>query len=202
MWEGTSPPFVLPTTWGLIPGPLFKSKVGRWLNQMSYSQLTDIKFYLTPDIIQQLTDDGNLDELDENIISYATTQADGLIDSYLRGRYTTPIIDDPLPTLIIELSARLTIFFLYKRQLARILPDPIKEDYNYCIRTLVGIQTGKISPFQTSEEPVLFRSSKDQDDFTFTNRPPSGGQAFQPSIIGGTDTVSGFGQNSWKTYRI
>ncbi len=171
---------------------------------MSYSQLIDIQFYLTPDLIQQLSDDNDLGKLSPDIVSYATSQADGLIDSYLRGRYTTPIVDSPLPVLVVELSARLTIYFLYKRQLARVLPDAIKEDYNYCIRTLIGIQQGKINPFQTSEEPVFFSSSKNQNDFVFTNRPSTsgGGQAFQPSVIGGTDTVAGFGQNSWWTYRI
>ena len=77
---------------------------------MSYCDLTDLKNYIPADVIKQLTDDGDTDEIDIEKVSLAISEADDLIDGYLRGRYPVPIQGTP-PSLITDVSIKLSTYF-------------------------------------------------------------------------------------------
>lgn len=168
-----------------------------------YCTLQDMIVYMTPELISQITDDQGLEEINMDMIGYVINQSSDMIDGYIRGRYPVPI-PVPVPTMIEDIAARMAVFFLWKRGLSTTLPDQIKEDYNYCIRTLIGCQQGKINPFDLSSEPVLFRSNRGSWDDVFTRKAPQSGngESFQPAVLGAPNTKAGFGQNSWQTYRI
>ncbi len=167
-----------------------------------YCTLHDLIVYAPPEILEQTTDDPGLEQINHDMITYVITQASDLIDSYIRGRYTVPIVA-PYPAMIQDLCARISVYYLYKRQLTRTLPEPVLADYNYCTKLLVAIQQGKINPFPTTSEPTFFASNRSHWADVFTRAAPAGtGQAFQPQVVGAPNTAAGFGQNSWQQYRI
>jgi phage gp36-like protein len=120
---------------------------------MAYSTVTDLKNYLPESVLLQLTDDSNTDDIDSEKIDDCIRRADDLIDGYMRGRYTVPITGT-VPVLIKDISTKLAVYFLHKRSLMLTLPDPIKDDYDYCMQQLSNIQKGRLSPFDVQTNPV------------------------------------------------
>jgi Mu-like prophage protein gp36 len=110
------------------------------------------------DVIQQLTDDSDTDEIDQDKVNFCIKQASDLIDGYCRGRFPVPIVT--VPDMITDVAVKLTVYFLYKRSLMVTLPDPIKDDYDFAIMILKDIQRGRVSPFESVQNPVWFGSNK------------------------------------------
>ena len=161
---------------------------------MAYSTVTDIKNALPATVVQQLSDDNDTDQIDPEKVNYCIAQADDLLDGYLRGRYTVPLAT--VPNMIRDLSVRLTIYFLFKRSLYSVLPDAIKDDYTYVTKVMIGIQQGKINPFEATDEPSFFATNKTQGDRIFTSTPiyPN----VTPSMTGPTRS----GKMNWSQYPI
>jgi len=155
---------------------------------MAYCTTVDIKNFIPASVVQQLSDDNDADQIDAEKVTFCTQQADDLIDSYLRGRYTVPLVT--VPSMIRDLSVRATVYFLFKRSLYTVLPDPIKDDFNYIIKTLEGMQQGKINAFPVGNEPVFFGTNKVDSDRVFTSKEVTAG------------AFNGTGQNSWSAYPI
>jgi phage gp36-like protein len=125
---------------------------------MAYSTATDLQNYLPAEQVRQLTDDNDTDDIDLEKLNDAIRRADDLIDSYIRGRYTVPLVN--IPALIRDMSTKLASYFLFKRSLILTLPDPIKEDYSDANNMLMKIQRGQVTPFEQQDEPVFFNSNK------------------------------------------
>jgi len=121
---------------------------------MAYSTELDIINYFPKAVLIQLTDDAGIGEVDVDKVNDAIRRADNLIDSYLNGRYTTPIPAGSVPNEIEDISTQLAIYFLYKRALTLTLPDTIKDNYKEAITYLKEIQKGKLSPFSTGANPT------------------------------------------------
>jgi phage gp36-like protein len=154
---------------------------------MAYCDVVDLKNYLPEATIIQLTDDSDTGDIDFDKTTDAIRRADDFVDAHLMGRYTLPLTT--VPYYIRDLSTKLAIYFLYKRSLLVTLPDPIKEDYDYCISVLQQIQKGKINPFQATQEPVFFKGNKTESDRVMVLGPVGGsGNMFQPSVIMGVQT--------------
>ena len=162
---------------------------------MAYCSTVDVKNFIPASVVQQLSDDNDTDAIDAEKVTFCTSQADDLIDGYLRGRYPVPLVT--VPTMIRDLSVRLTVYFLFKRSLYHVLPDPIKEDYSYIIKTLIGMQQGKINAFPAANEPTFFGTNKQASDKVFTMNPVL--PVLTPSM---TTTQRGQGQNNWNSYPI
>jgi len=141
---------------------------------MAYSSATDLKNYIPESMLVQLTDDNDVDDIDNEKLVDAIRRADDYIDGHLRGRYPLPLTT--VPGLIRDISTKLGAYFLFKRSLLVTLPEPVKEDYEYCTDTLTKIQKGKISPFGASEEPVFFSSNKTPNDRLFVTNVTAQGQ--------------------------
>jgi len=152
---------------------------------MSYCDLTDLKNYIPADVIKQLTDDGDTDEIDIEKVSLAISEADDLIDGYLRGRYPVPIQGTP-PSLITDVSIKLSTYFLYKRSLMLTLPDPVKDDYQHGMMVLRDIQKGRISPFPETQNPTWFVSNHKQGEVTPVNLATNNFQDYLIRAIPGT----------------
>jgi len=149
---------------------------------MAYCTVVDVKNFIPQTVVLQLSDDNDSDSIDEEKVNFAIQQADDLIDSYLRGRYTVPITGT-VPSMIRDLSVRATVYFLFKRSLYSTMPDAIENDFKYIIRTLEGMQKGQINAF--TSEPGFFDTNKVTGDRVFTN----------------ATTVLAT-QNAWSTYQI
>lgn len=136
---------------------------------MAYTNLTNLKKYMPIQDIQQLTDDQGIGEIQTEVVDDAIDQAQQLIDSFMKGRYPDDIPDDEVPELITDIATKITSYNLYRRTMIRTLPDPIKMDYQMCIKMLKGIQSGKISPFPADDEPTIFVTNKTDSDRIYTS---------------------------------
>lgn len=125
---------------------------------MAYCTSTDLINAIPKAILQQLSDDQDTDEVDLDKINYAIARAQDLIDGYMRGRYEVPLT--VVPDLIRDIAVKLSIYYLFKRSLALTLPDPIKEDYDYCMKSLGDMQKGRLSPFPVADNPTWIMSNK------------------------------------------
>ena len=112
---------------------------------MAYSTRDDIKSKFPEDRLIELTDDENDGSQVDARIDEAIVRADAKIDSYLRGRYTVPLVlTDPNDLIMIrDISTELAIYELYKRRGDFLLrSDKIKDRYNDAIKDLKNIQAG------------------------------------------------------------
>ena len=109
-------------------------------------------------IIVQLTDDYNTNSICDEIVNDAISQADTLIDAYLRGRYPDEMTSD-IPGFIADISTKLTAYNLYRRKLTLTMPDAILNDYKTCMSMLKDIQSGKITPWPATQEPSVIVSN-------------------------------------------
>jgi phage gp36-like protein len=108
---------------------------------MAYCTLADIDIP-TKDLIE-LTDDNNAGVVDQTVIDKAIAAAGELIDGYLRGRYTLPLV--PLPGLMKTLALDLVVYRLYTRRVRLTPPEAVADRYKNSIKILDQIATGKIS---------------------------------------------------------
>jgi phage gp36-like protein len=130
---------------------------------MSYTSLVELKKYMPSETILQLTDDANVGSICDEIVDEAISQAQVMIDGYLKGRYPDDIADADVPALIQDIATKLAAYNLYRRKLATTLPEALSTDYKYAISVLKDIQSGKITPFPVADEPVVIKSNKTSD---------------------------------------
>jgi phage gp36-like protein len=108
-----------------------------------YCFLDDIKNFVDSSTLIQLTDDNQAGEIDSNIVDEAIIYSETLIDGYLRGRYSLPLVETP--KIISFIALDLSIYRLYSRRLATDMPESINEKYKVAIKVLEQIQKGIIS---------------------------------------------------------
>lgn len=135
---------------------------------MAYTSLIELKKYMPATIIQQLTDDHGAGQIAVEIVTDAISQAEKMIDGFLRGRYPAEIATDDVPDLIQDIATKLTAYNLYRRKLQTTLPEAISKDYKFCLETLKRIQDGKLTPFESVSEPAVILTNKTSDDRTYT----------------------------------
>ena len=136
---------------------------------MAYTDLSNLKKYIPSHVIEQLTDDDVIGEIQIEVVNEAIAHAQVVIDGYLRGRYPADMDDADVPELITDIATKLTGYNLYARKLITTLPETINKDYRYCIDTLKMIQSGKINPFPVADEPVIFKSNKTSSNKVYTS---------------------------------
>jgi len=114
-----------------------------------YCSLDDIQKQVSKDTLIQLTDDNQVGEVDSIIVEEAILYSETLINGYLRGRYTLPIVNIALaaepPDILKILAVDLSIYRLYSRRFQTDTPDSISEKYKNSIKILEQIQKGIIS---------------------------------------------------------
>lgn len=84
--------------------------------------------------------DGNIDATEANIVTLCITDASGLVDSYLRGRYQIPL--SSIPELIKRLTFQFSRFFLYEKK--NLIDDNSFLIYDRAINELKRIAKGEI----------------------------------------------------------
>jgi phage gp36-like protein len=166
---------------------------------MDYCSEVDLKNYLPSVYIQQLTDDNFQDHIDHEKAADCIRRAGDFIDGYLQGRYPVPAIDPTtgsVPNLIRDLCTRIGIYYLFLRGLTQTVPEALKVDYDMCIRTLVGMQQGKINAFTKGSEPGFFATNKTSASRQFTTTP------VLPPVTPSMTLPTLTGQNNWAQYPI
>ena len=135
---------------------------------MAYSSLEDLKTYMPERDLVQLTDQDGVNEIDAEIVDDAILRADNMIDTYLRGRYPAPITGT-VPQEIKDISTKLAAYNLYRKNMQTTLPDPVKMERSDAMSMLKDIQSGKLTPFPSTDEPSIIVSNKDADDKIYTS---------------------------------
>lgn len=111
---------------------------------MAYSSIADLLNEFTPEELARLTGDPSGVLVNENRINYAIQNADELIDSFLRNRYTVPI-EPPITSIINFISRELAIsnLFEYANHYG-MMPPSISRRRGYSLFLLRQIQNGEI----------------------------------------------------------
>lgn len=125
-----------------------------------YSTIEDLKKYMPERTLIELTDDAQTGEVDEEIANDVIEQADSLIDTYMRGRYPADMGSSEVPEFIQNLSTKIAAYNLFRRALSTTVPDPVSVEYKNSIQMLKDIQSGKITPFESANEPTVLRTNK------------------------------------------
>lgn len=95
------------------------------------------------DDLVELTDDNNVGDVDQAVVDRALASAAELIDGYLRGRYSLPL--DPVPGLLVTLSADIALYRLYARRPRLDVPESLADRYKNALKLLGEIQKGTIT---------------------------------------------------------
>lgn len=114
---------------------------------MNYCTLKDILKKETSQVLVDLTNDASGTEIVQGVVDDAIRRATDVVNSFIRGRFPVPIATTELeiPDSIRGITADISIFFLYSRQLRTQTPDSIKDLYKNAKAELVEYQTGKRS---------------------------------------------------------
>jgi phage gp36-like protein len=142
-----------------------------------YCLIEDIQKQLSQDTLIQLTDDNQTGKIDSVIAEEAILYSESLINGYLRGRYTLPLISitSPNPPDVLKiLAVDLSIYRLYSRRFQADIPGSISEKYKNSIKILEQIQRGIISlgveTAGTAPELGEYRTNKSFQDRTFSKQ--------------------------------
>jgi phage gp36-like protein len=127
---------------------------------MAYTDITKLIKDYGRDLLTQLTDRDNTGDIILEVIAEAVDDSDAEVDSYLKGRYPDDIPVANLPKNIKRIASDLTMYYLYKHASAIEIPDHIISSWKAATKDLEKIQSGKLTPFETVDEPAVFASNK------------------------------------------
>lgn len=138
---------------------------------MAYCTQQDIEARMPADLVGFMSNDTDTAEIDTAKLSEAIEDAEALIDSYLRSRYTVPFSGNT-PRLINRICIDLTLYFLWQRKFDEEMPDAMRARYTDSVKSLEAIQSGKINlpdvPQTEAVVPAIVRTNKDAGSRTFT----------------------------------
>jgi phage gp36-like protein len=131
-----------------------------------YCSQSDLEKRIDPQLLRALSDDDADGLADEAVIAAAIADADALIDTYLRARYTVPF--DPVPEAVRSISAAMAIYFLLTRR-REIVPAEHLKRYEAAVQLLDHLARGQIAldAGQPSASPHLPQSTREADERTF-----------------------------------
>ncbi|MBM3334197.1 DUF1320 domain-containing protein [Candidatus Sumerlaeota bacterium] len=131
-----------------------------------YCSQSDLEKRLDPQLLRALTDDDADGLADEAVIAAGVADADALIDTFLRARYTVPL--DPVPEAVRSISAAIAIYFLLTRR-REIVPAEHLRRYESAVQLLDHFARGlmPLDAGQPTTSPHLPRSSHEADERTF-----------------------------------
>lgn len=108
---------------------------------MSYCTIANIIEVIPNSDLVQLTNDDGGSTVDNDKITNAIEFSTSMIDGYLRGRYTLPLLSTPD---IIKYSAiDIVVYRLYCRRLLDEMPIQIQQKYDDTVKLLGEIQKNK-----------------------------------------------------------
>jgi phage gp36-like protein len=118
-----------------------------------YHTLDDLIATLSADTVTQLTDDGDISEIDTSVTDAKAAAAATTIDSYVGTRYSFPL--PSVPGILKEVSLGLTVYELYFRRMGENIPKSIRERRDTAISILEHIRDGKMRLFETDKSGTM-----------------------------------------------
>ena len=109
---------------------------------MPYSTYEELVKASSEDDVIQLSDDNCDGIADAGVVTEAISKADAIIDSYIGGRYVTPL--STVPLIIGDISTQLAIYFLWERRHRQDMPQSLMEIYKNLIARLKSVHDGQI----------------------------------------------------------
>jgi phage gp36-like protein len=108
---------------------------------MPYAAQSDlVPLRMTQADLVQLTDDTNIGAVNAAVVNAALEDASGLVDSYCRTRYQTPMqASDTLNWLTLDI----TIYLLFSRRRETEVKETVRQGYDDAIARLKDIRDGK-----------------------------------------------------------
>jgi phage gp36-like protein len=137
---------------------------------MAYCTLADLKKAIPERNLIQVTDDEGAGTVNASRVTQAISDADDIIDTYLRGKHTVPLDVTPFPAIIRRISVDLTIYLVYRRRLEFEPTDAMAAMYKEAIRFLEGIRDGKNmigDPDSVANNGGVFKTNKATTDRVF-----------------------------------
>lgn len=135
-----------------------------------YTTLDNLKKRVPEASLIELTDDENTGDVHMPFLTQAITDADVMINSRLRGRYPVPF-SAPVPTLIEQLAAVITLHNLYSRKPRLTMPEGLVRQYKTALADLAQLQEGSqiLEGFETpSSHPAFIATNKTAEDRYFS----------------------------------
>lgn len=142
---------------------------------MAYCTLEDLKLLITQRTLLQLCDDDDDGEFVQTppntayaVLAQAIEEADATIDSYISGRYETPLVS--VPVAVRQMSANLTVVVLFARRTEMEVPKGIADREVKYRAWLKDIRDENASlPGVSKKAPSVYQVSKTEADVTFTD---------------------------------
>jgi phage gp36-like protein len=140
---------------------------------MAYCTLDDLVDALSRDKLAELTDDENLGDVFLGRITKAIESADTLIDSYLRGKFTLPLVSPAVDLLnrLRQLSTDFAIWYLYQRRRGLDMPEKFSDQYDRNSAYLKDVAAGRVlldAPTAVPNTGGTFKSNKNSASREFT----------------------------------
>lgn len=122
---------------------------------MTYATLDQLTERYGEGMLVLLTDRGEVTTglIDTGVVEDELARTDGLINSFLRGRYVVPLaeVPDPLP----DIALAVTIWKLHRQS-----PDQkIKDDYDYAMKLLERLSKGEMKLDVAGVEPPTVKTT-------------------------------------------
>ncbi len=114
----------------------------------------------------QLTDDAGTGEVDTTALGPCIAQAEGLLESYVSGRYTLPLT---ATAQVKGLALDLCVFKLFSRRPSRAVPEAVQKNYEAALDLLRRVSRGdaaldQAAAQQGSEMDVVTKNHSDDPD--------------------------------------
>ena len=122
---------------------------------MAYSSLTELQNRLSDAELVQLTDDAAQGVINPQVVAAAISEADGVIDSFLRGQTLVPLVNPP--ALIASISADLALYRLMARRGLAVAPEVLSlKDKAFAL--LEQLAKGEIRLFAPEDKGIAGKS--------------------------------------------
>lgn len=114
---------------------------------MSYATLAELTERYGEQFLVKLTAVAPATEIDAAVVARALTDADALIDGYLKGRYLLPLTSTP--PLLRDLALAIAVYKLHRQSAS----EKIRADYDDAVRVLGQIGSGQVRLDIAGAEP-------------------------------------------------
>ena len=117
---------------------------------MAYAAQSDlVPLRLTQNELVQLTDDSNTGQVNAPLVSAALEEASGMVDSYCRSRYVTPLqVGDDVKAKTLDLA----VYLLFSRRRNAKMTETIRQRYEDAMSFLKDIATGRATLDQPASQ--------------------------------------------------
>lgn len=136
---------------------------------MAYSTQDDIEKTIPPGELSELTQDVDGTRTISEILDEQIAFADGLIDTYLRGKHTVPFTTAPVT--VRKWSVMLTIYFCYERRIDLAIPETLQSRYDRIIEQLEKVRDNELiidDSGSTANSATYYKQNKTSDSRIFT----------------------------------